>query len=96
MIKKIIYKFIDHFKPWKFVAEMELVTTWLGGIWSPMKGKTWEEKHTIVFYEKTPEIRKIKIIGDRTHDIKEDVEKIVYKWRDHKGNLPKESILIND
>lgn len=84
---------LDHFKPWKLVAEMDIVTNWTGGLFFP--DRSWSERNTIAFYEKVPRIRKIKIIGDNGFQWKDHIEKIVYKWRDHKGELPYGAIEID-
>lgn len=84
---------LDHFKPWKLVAEMELVTDWTGGLFFP--DRHWKEKNTIAFYEKSPRIRKVKIVGGGGFQLKELIEPKVYKWRDHKGELPYGAIAID-
>lgn len=84
----------DHFKPWKLVAEMNFSLEWEGGFF--LKGKSWTENYTIAFYEKAPYIRKIKLIGETDYRVKEQVERMVYKWRDHMGELPTGAIRIID
>lgn len=80
---------LDHFKPWKLVAEMEFSQQWRGGLLN--RDHSWTEDYTVAFYEKGPKIRKVKLIGDQDHRIKELVERLVYKWRDHEGELPFEA-----
>lgn len=85
---------LDHFKPWKLVAEMEITTKWTGGLFFPQQ--EWTEKSTIIFYEKTPSIRKIKILGEKSNQLKEHIEPKIYRWRDHKGELPDGAIEVHD
>lgn len=84
----------DHFKPWKLVAEMEVHTTWTGGLFFP--DRTWKEKYTVAFYEKTPRLRKIKFVGEKDSRVKEMIEPRIYRWRDHKGELPYGAIEVKD
>lgn len=84
---------LDHFKPWKLVAEMDIYTSWSGGLLFP--DRHWEEKHFAAFYEKTPSIRKIKIIGESKRDVEKLIEAKIYKWRDHKGELPDGAIPVD-
>lgn len=78
----------DHFKPWKLVGDVELNSEHTGGLLFPHV--EWKETHTVVFYEKSSKIRKFKIIGNRSGELKAFVEAFAYKWRDHEGELPKE------
>lgn len=84
----------DHFKPWKLVAEMEFSIEWEGGIF--LKDRSWTEHYTVAFYEKSPLIRKVKLIGENDYRVKEQVERMVYKWRDHKGELPKNAVKVDN
>lgn len=84
---------LDHFKPWKLVAEMEFSVNWQGGILR--KGQTWKEDYVVAFYEKSDSIRKIKFIGDDDYRVRDKVEQLVYKWRENKGELPIEARPIN-
>ena len=85
------------FEKWKIVAEQPYSFAYGGGIFNRDK---WDEiPATIVYYEKLSGKRKAEIIGmtDR-HDNKQAmkiIEPLIYKWRDHKGELPVEAQRIN-
>lgn len=80
---------LDHFKPWKLVAEMKFSVNWKGGIFN--RDAAWTEEYTVAFYEKSDSIRKIKFIGDDDYRVRDKVEQMVYKWRENKGELPIEA-----